>query len=409
MQKDILLQIENPSELEKLYQSNKKEFTQSFDEIYAEIADKPMAKFWQERLHFVAPLKSTIDWKWVVWVSFLMGLLMELPKFMGWEEDTYYAKFVSIILLGGLALFTAIVKKAESKVLLSLTVACLFLAGYISNVRSDSSETIFILCAIHLAGIMAFLVAISKLGNRFNHASERILFLKYVGDLLIISGLILLSVGLFSALTINLFEAIQIKMGDFYPKYILIWLLAPVPIVGAYLLELNPNLVSKISPIIAKIFSPMALLSLMIFFAAFLMNENQTVRDRDFLLLFNGVLVAVLALIFFTVANQETNSKQTFGVIVLCLLSIVAICINGIALYAIVERINEYGFSANRLAVLGSNVLMFIHLVLTSIQLLIATFSKNSTFKIQETIVNYLPIYLVWMVFVCFAFPILFK
>ena len=90
-------------------------------------------------------------------------------------------------------------------------------------------------------------------------------------------------------------------------------------------------------------------------------------------------------------------------------MSIVAICINGIALYAIVERINEYGFSANRLAVLGSNVLMFIHLVLTSIQLLIATFSKNSTFKIQETIVNYLPIYLVWMIFVCFAFPILFK
>ncbi len=408
MQNEILLQIENPSKLEKLYQSNKKGFKQAFDELFPEISDKPLAQFWQERLHFADQAHSQIDWKLLAIVSFLMGLLMELPRFMGWEEESYYGKFASIILFGGLSLFTLLTKKAESRVIVIVGTLFLSFAGYISYVRADGSESIFILCTIHLAGIMAFIVAISKLGTRFNQASDRILFLKYVGDLLIISGLILLSVGLFSALTINLFEAIQIKMNDFYPKYILFWLLAPIPVVGAFLLESNANLVSKISPIIAKIFSPLALTSLLAFFIAFLMNENQSVRDRDFLLLFNGVLVAVLALIFFTVANQESSGQRTFGTIVVCFLSLVAICINGIALYAILERITELGFSANRSAVLGSNLLMLIHLVLTAIQLLIAVFGKKSSFKVQEAIVNYLPIYLVWMIFVCLGFPVIF-
>lgn len=408
MQQEILLHIEHPAELEKLYQSNKKGFSQAFDQVYDEISDKPLAQFWQERLHFSVKPQSLIDWKLVAFVSLFMGFLMELPRFAGWEEDAYYGKFTSIIILGGLAIFTLLVKKAEMKVIFLLVAACVMLSGYISFIYANTSESIFILSAIHLAGIMAFLVAISKLGTRFNQATERIVFLKYVGDLLIISGLILLSVGLFSALTVNLFEAIQVKMGEFYPKYILFWLLAPVPVVGAFLLESTTHLVSKISPIIARIFSPLALVSLVAFFVAFLLNENQTVRDRDFLLLFNGVLVAVMALIFFTVANQEAASKRTFGTIIVSLLSLVAICINGIALFAILERINEFGLSANRLAVLGSNVLILIHLVLTAIQLVIAVFGKNATFKVQETIVNYLPIYLVWMLFVCVAFPLLF-
>jgi hypothetical protein len=408
MKQEILLQIENPSELERLYQSDKKDFKQSFDSLYPEISEKPIAQFWQERLHFVAAIKQIVDWRLLVVVAFFMGLLMELPRFTGWNEEAYYGKYVSIILFGGLAIFSTLINKAEIRVVGILTTVFLSFAGYISYVYANASEAIFILCAIHLAGIMAFIVAISRLGSDFNQATHRIQFVKYVGDLIIISGLILLSVGLFSALTINLFEAIQVKMGEFYPKYVLFWLLAPVPVVGAYLLESNANLVSKISPIIAKIFSPLALVSLVAFFIAFLVNENQSVRDRDFLLLFNGVLVAVLALIFFTVANQENNAERTFGTLVVCLLSLVAICINGVALYAILERITELGFSANRTAVLGSNVLMLIHLVLTAIQLLIAVFGKKSSFKVQEAIVNYLPIYLVWMIFVCLGFPMIF-
>ncbi|MEY2792183.1 MAG: hypothetical protein RJA76_175 [Bacteroidota bacterium] len=408
MKREILLQIENPSELERLYQSNKKEFKQSFDILYPEISEKPMAKFWQERLHYVAAIKKIIDWRLLVVLAFSMGLLMELPKFTGWNEEAYYGKYIGIILFGGLAIFSTLINRAEIRVIAILTIVFLSFAGYISYVQAQASETIFILCAIHLAGIMAFIVAISRLGNRFNEASERILYLKYVGDLLIISGLILLCVGLFSALTINLFEAIQVKISEFYPKYILWWLLAPIPVVGAYLLESNSNLVSKISPIIAKIFSPLALVSLVAFFIAFLTNENQTIRDRDFLLLFNGVLVAVLALIFFTIANQETNSHRAFGTIVVCLLSLVAICINGIALYAILERINEFGFSPNRVAVLGSNFLILIHLVLAAIQLFISSLGNKSSAKVQEVMVSYLPIYFFWFVFVCFFFPVIF-
>ncbi len=72
--------------------------------------------------------------------------------------------------------------------------------------------------------------------------------------------LILIAGGILTGITIGLFFLIDFNIGEFYFEYIVIFGLAASPIVGTYITQTNPHLVFSVSPVIAKIFSPLVLL-----------------------------------------------------------------------------------------------------------------------------------------------------
>jgi hypothetical protein len=63
----------------------------------------------------------------------------------------------------------------------------------------------------------------------------------------------------------------------------------------------------------------------------------------------------------------------------------------------------------NRLAVLGSNILIFVNLVMITIDLFKINFRKSELEKVELTISKYLPVYVVWVLLVVFVFPIVFN
>ena len=100
--------------------------------------------------------------------------------------------------------------------------------------------------------------------------------------------------------------------------------------------------------------------------------------------------------------------KQKFNEMVLFILSIVTLIINLIALSAIFYRLGEYGLTPNRLAILGSNILIFINLILITIDLFKINFKKAELEKVDFTISKYLPVYILWTLIVVFGFPLFF-
>ena len=131
--------------------------------------------------------------------------------------------------------------------------------------------------------------------------------------------------------------------------------------------------------------------------------------DREFLLLFNLLLLGVMALIFFAVIETVEEKKVGLMSWVLVSLSLITLLVNGIALSAIAFRISEWGITPNRLAVLGVNLLMLVHLILVSIQLIRTVRGKSKLQEVGLTLVRYLPIYLLWTAIVTFGFPVLFS
>lgn len=154
--------------------------------------------------------------------------------------------------------------------------------------------------------------------------------------------ILLIAGGLMTGITLGLFSLIDLQIEEFYFKYIAIWGLAASPILGTYLVQTNPHLVNKVSPVIARVFTPLLLIMLIIYLFAVIFTGKDPYNDREFLLIFNVLLIGVMAIILFSIAETSKNSDSKIGALTLLGLSIVTIIVNGIALSAIVFRMGNY-------------------------------------------------------------------
>src|SRR5690606_29565166 len=108
------------------------------------------------------------------------------------------------------------------------------------------------------------------------------------------------------------------------------------------------------------------------------------------LLVFNALLIGVMAIIFFSIAESTKTIKSQPEIWILFLLSVVTIIVNGIALSAILFRISEYGITPNRAAVLGGNGLILINLLLVTSQLFRVLVKKANLKGVEKAIAHYL-------------------
>jgi len=206
-----------------------------------------------------------------------------------------------------------------------------------------------------------------------------------------------------------MFNLIEVKIETFYFNYVVITGLSAVPLIASYLVENNAGLVNKITPLIAKIFTPLVLIMLSVFTITLFATGKSIYSNRDFLLIFNLVLIGVMALILFSVIEANKLKDNKVNTILLLLLATITIVVNGIALSAILFRLSAFGISANRLAVLGANLIIFINLILVFFKLVKATKKKDTIEEVANTIVTYLPIYGCWAFIVVFLFPLIFQ
>jgi hypothetical protein len=182
-----------------------------------------------------------------------------------------------------------------------------------------------------------------------------------------------------------------------------------MPMLSTYLIQNNPDLVNKVSPTIAKIFTPIVFITLLVFLITLMYTQKDIYNDRNFLLVFNIVLIGVMAIILFSLTEATNNTNSKFNLIILFGLAILAIIANTIALSAISFRLSEFGLSPNRLAVLGANLLIFIHLLLVSYGLFKNLKGKASIQDVEGNIAFFIPAYAFWAAFVSFAMPFIFK
>lgn len=130
------------------------------------------------------------------------------------------------------------------------------------------------------------------------------------------------------------------------------------------------------------------LITLVIFLISIFVTGKDSYNDRDFLLVFNLMLLGVMAIVVFSVSGLSVNKKYNLKVLILFVLSIVTLVVDLIALSAILYRLGEFGFTPNRTAVLGSNLLIFGNLVLIMIDLFDVAFKGKELKIVEQTISN---------------------
>ena len=173
------------------------------------------------------------------------------------------------------------------------------------------------------------------------------------------------------------------------------------------MIRLYPNLTNKIAPVIARVFTPLVLITLVVYLVSLIFSTSNILEDRDLLLLFNIMLLAVLAIIVFSVSELDKSKEKNGNVFILFLLATLAIVINSIALIAIISRVTN-GLTPNRTVVLVSNILIFVNLILIARNLYQSYFKRKQLDMVEQTVAKYLTIYAVWTIIVIFILPFVF-
>ena len=412
MTEQIKNNLDNPNQLEKLYRENKTAFKKEFNNLYTDIKQNTTAQIWNERLNFES---EEISWGtknelvFVIIASLIAGFIAKLPHFFGFTEEFFYQRNFAFIVFPLLAAYFAWKKNVSTKKNAVAAITILVSVLYINFLPNNNQSDTLILACLHLPLFLWAVLGYTYLGDDVKNDQRRLDFLRYNGDLVVMTAIILLAGGLFTVLTINLFSLIDIHIEEFYFKNIGIWGLAAAPIVGTFLIQTNPQLVNKVSPVIAKIFTPLVLVTLVVYLIAVIYTGKDPYNDREFLLIFNMLLIGVMAIIFFSIAESSKTSGSKITTVMLFALSIVTIIVNGIALSAIIFRISEWGITPNRLAVLGSNILVLLNLLYMSYRLFKTVKDKNEIENVGNSIAFFLPFYSLWTIIVTFGFPLLFN
>ncbi|HDR88213.1 MAG TPA: hypothetical protein ENN63_01110 [Bacteroidetes bacterium] len=411
MKEKILNNLHDPGKLEEMYRNNRSAFRKAFHLLYPDISQHPTAQVWYERLNYG---KEEIDWgfrnEWflVIILSILAGLVAKIPAFTGITEDFFYPRNIAFIVFPLLIAYFAWKQNSKLKKLVSVSIVVIASVFYINLLPDKLHSDTLILACLHLPLFLWFVLGYTYVGKDIRDHQKRLDFLKYNGDLVVITSLILAAGGLLTGITLGLFSLIDLEIEEFYFRNIAIWGIAASPIVGTYLVQNNPHLVGKVSPVIARVFTPLVLATLVIYLGAVIYTGKDPYNDREFLLVFNLLLVGVLAIIFFAVAETSQNAAGRAGRILLFALSAVTIIINGIALSAIVFRLSAWGITPNRLAVLGSNILILINLLMVTYRLFRSITQPGEIDRVIRSITGFLPVYGVWFMVVTFGFPFLF-
>jgi hypothetical protein len=126
---------------------------------------------------------------------------------------------------------------------------------------------------------------------------------------------------------------------------------------------------------------------------------------REVLIAFDLLLALVVCLVLYAASARDPQAPPNFFDGLQLLLVVSALAVDAVALAAIASRISEFGFTPNRVAALGENLILLVNLAGSA--WLYARFLRHrgSFASLERWQINYLPVYSVWAALVVMAFP----
>ncbi len=411
MKKQILQSISDPEALEILFRGDKNGFILDFPEASAGI-ENDLVRFWQIRLKKETAGRKHELVKADLWFATILCIVIALLVkahllFGSMPMENFWLRNLPTIMFAGLTAWFILKGRVTGvKNILMLTFPAVILAVFLNLLPEKLSDT-STLAFIHAPVFMWFIFGLAWVSIQYSSTSKVSAFIRYNGELVVMYGLLCIAGIMLSGMTIGLFAVIGKEIGQVYMENIGIVGLAVFPVVAVWLIDIYPDITSRIVPIIARIFTPLVFILAIVYLVAITATGIDLSKNRDFLIIFNLLLLGVMVIIVFSLSELDKSDIRKLNVIILFLLTAVTLIIDLLALSAIITRLSE-GFTPNRTVVLISNILILVNLLLILPDLFLAGFKGKSLDRVEKIICSYLPVYFLYCVVVIFVFPFIF-
>jgi len=248
-------------------------------------------------------------------------------------------------------------------------------------------------------------VGIVEAGGAWRSGTARMDFIRFSGEWFVYYVLIALVGGALSALTIGVFSSIGVDVAPFVGEWVLPCGAAGAVLVAAWLVGAKQRVIENIAPVLTKVFTPLFTLMMLALIVAALVQWNVVDANRDLLIAFDLVLVVVVALLVYSLsARDPLLPPGWFDRLVLVMLA-AALVVDVIVLIAMVGRTGEFGFSANKTASLGLNLILLVNLAWAT-RLQVGFLRRRTGFAaLERWQTGYLPVYLAWAAALLLVFP----
>lgn len=265
-----------------------------------------------------------------------------------------------------------------------------------------------VLTALHLPIALLLVVGIAYAGGRWDEVAGRMDFIRFAGELFIYFVLIALGGGVFMAFMAMIFQSIGLDVEPFFQSWVMPCGAAGAVVIGSWLVEAKQSVVENMAPVLTRLFTPLFAILLVTFLFVLVWTGRGIDIERNVLIGFDLLLVLVLGLLLYAVSARDPQSPPGLFDVLQVVLLVSALLADAVALWAIAARITEFGFTPNRVAALGENVLLLVNLAWSAVLYVRLIRGRGAFADLERWQTSYLPLFAAWAAMVVIVFPPLF-
>lgn len=388
----------------------------ALDELSREFAREHSDRLWKQLVvlpadHSAQDSRTKKDAVVAIALAIAAAITLKVPELFGLhlqEASSFYARNIALFVLPFLTGYFVWKRRTELS-MLGWFAAAFIAAAIIANILpfkpNGYTEVLFIL---HLPIALWMVVGMAYAGVRWSQVAGRMDFIRFSGELFIYYVLIALGGGVFTAFLVMLFEMIGIKPEMFIQTWLIPCGAAGAVIIASWLVEAKQSVIENMAPVLTRLFTPFFTLLLVIFLATLLVSGRGLNMDREVLIAFDLLLVVVLGLLLYSISARDPHQPAGFFDIMQVILVVSALLADIVALSAIAARIFEFGFTPNRVAALGMNIILLVNLTWSAYLYMQFLRARGVFTNLERWQTNYIPVYAAWAGIVAIIFPILF-
>lgn len=324
------------------------------------------------------------------------------------SDESFYLRNGALLALPFLVGFFAWRRRLPVRAAGVLAVVFGVAAGVMNATPFERGGDTEALAAFHLPVVLWLAVGVAYLGGAWRADAPRMDFVRFTGEWCIYYTLIALGGGVLSGLTIGVFEAIDIDMEPVVQSWVLPCGAVGAVVVVAWLVEAKQSVIENMAPVLTSVFTPLFALMLIAALGGMVATGNLIDAGRDVLIILDLLLVVVLGLVLYAISARDAEGRPGVMDGVQLVLVASALAIDAVALAAIAGRIHDFGWTPNRTAGLGLNIVLLANLGWTCWLLLGFIRGRRRFIDLEGWQTRYLPVYGAWAAFVVAGFPLLF-
>lgn len=389
------------------------------DALSREFAREHSERLWKQLVVGTADTTATTDvsHRTDIYVILAMAvgaaLAIKLPTLFGLPigenaAQLFYARNLSLFVLPFLTAYF-IWKRRVDKGRAAWLVPPFALAALFANIYPFAREShTSVLAVLHLPIALWLVVGFAYVGSLWFGSPGRMNFVRFSGELFIYYVLIALGGGVLTAFTFMMFEAIDIN-----PEWLVSGWVVPCGAMGAvlvasWLVEAKQSVIENMAPVLTRLFTPLFTLLLLVFLGTMVWTGSPVDVKREVLIAFDLLLALVVGLVLYAASARDRHATPNLFDRLQLLLIVSALVVDAVALAAIASRISEFGFTPNRVAALGENLILLANLAGSA--WLYARFLRgtDSFVALERWQLSFLPVYSAWAALVVIAFPPIF-